>query len=181
MSDHNRFYLDKDALKAALKPYFIKAMDEIEDALIGIMKEEIGKSKAGATDWHEEMQGALKRVEESMTNDYIERKIGLAAQEPDYDYIRAMVVTFGAGSAVGRAPIHAGPYGRIVYNNDLDGQHPSRVVHEYDLPAEFNQKGYDWVTNAERRMGTLMQNKLDAVWGQIPDSVFTSCLRVIGG
>ena len=91
-----------------------------------------------------------------------------------------MVVTFGAGSAVGNPPIHAGPKGRSVYNDALDGKSSSAVVKEYDLPAGFNQRGYNWLSNAMTRMQTQFKMIMEGVWENIPDTVLSSNLLVMG-
>lgn len=165
---------------AALKPYFVEAMDEVESRLLEIMAQEINKSVAGDPKWREEMRGKLKRVREEIAEGYLKYAIGLGDEPDTYPYIRAMVVTFGAGSAVGNPPIQAGPEGRSVYNDALDGQRPSRVVKEDDLPAGFNQKGYNWLTNAMTRMQTQFRMIMEGVWENIPDAVLSSNLLVTG-
>ena len=94
------------------------------------------------------------------------------------DLVRAMIVEAGSGSAVGNAPIHAGPTGRSVWGNDVSGQHPSRAKSEYLLPAEFNQKGNQFVENAMRIMETAYGDITEFVFATVPDSVYYGNVQV---
>lgn len=84
--------------------------------------------------------------------------------------VRAMIVAYGAGKNAegGGDPIHAGPYGRDVWDGDVSGKHPSTAVSEYDLPDGFNQVGNQFITNALR----LVQNEFgERVAEAIPKEV----------
>ena len=48
------------------------------------------------------------------------------------------------------------------------------------MPAGFNQKGYNWLTNAMTRMRTQFRMIMEGVWENIPDAVLSSNLLVTG-
>jgi hypothetical protein len=89
-----------------------------------------------------------------------------------------MIVEAGAGSAAGNAPIHAGPTGRSVWDDDVSGQHPSRAKSEYLLPAEFNQAGNQFVENAMRIMQTYFGDITEFVFATVPDSAYYGNVQV---
>lgn len=66
--------------------------------------------------------------------------------------MKAMLIAEGAGSAAGGAPIHAGPPGRSVWDDDLSGKKPSTAKSEYNLPGAFNQPGNHFIDNAVKLM-----------------------------
>lgn len=86
--------------------------------------------------------------------------------------VRAMIVEEGSGSAVGNAPIHAGPFGRNVWDGNVSGKHPSRAKSEYTLPVEFNQKGNRFVPNAMKRMRSRFGDRTESAFGAVPDSTY---------
>lgn len=72
-----------------------------------------------------------------------------------------MIVLNGAGSAAGNPPITAGPPGREVWNDELNGKHASGAKSEYLMPKGFNQQG-----NLDRVIENtvkLMRTKFDSI------------------
>lgn len=172
------FYFDADLFKQKVRDYFIDWLDKQSEKLIDIMKSEIDKSVAGKEKWREELKANLKIVDKMVTNDYIEYGVGSDFSETSYEYIRAMVVSAGSGSAAGMPAIYAGPKGRTVFDDELAGTHGSNVLTQYDLPDGFNQKGHEWVANAMKIMSSYYQNELAAAWAAIPPSIVQSCLKI---
>ena len=83
-----------------------------------------------------------------------------------------MIVAAGSGSEAGNASIHAGPTGRSVWDEDVSRKHPSRAKNEYLLPAEFNQKGNQFIENTVRMMKTDFGNVTEAVFSSTQDGVY---------
>ena len=121
----------------------------------------------------------LSDMKDEALHDAIE---DLVAENLSGQYIplqqRAMIVEAGAGSAAGNAPIHAGPTGRSVWDDDVSGQHPSRAKSEYLLPAEFNQKGNQFVENTMRIMETAYGDITEFVFATVPDSAYYGNVQV---
>lgn len=92
-----------------------------------------------------------------------------------------MLISEGGGSAAGGSPIHAGPPGREVWDDDLSGKHPSRAKTEYDLPDAFNQPGNHFVQNAVKLMEKHYNDILADLAASIPDAVFYNAVRVSKG
>lgn len=89
-----------------------------------------------------------------------------------------MIIEVGSGTEAGNASIHAGPPGRNVWNAELSGRHPSEAKSEYDLPAEFNQKGNQFVENAVRIMQTEFGERTELTFASTPDSVYFGNVEV---
>lgn len=181
----NSLTMNDGALKAALKPYLLKALADAEDKFLELMEQEVMRTVEGGGPgkpaWRANVRDSLKVVEEMITDDYLEAKVGFDANATYTSFIKAMLISEGAGSAAGGSPIQAGPTGRAVWDNDLSGKHPSRAQTTYDLPAGFNQPGNHFVENAVRLMRVHFDDVISNAVDAIPDSVFASAVTVTAG
>lgn len=138
----------------AIRNHFLRAFRECEEWLLQKMEDEIVRTNygngPGKPAWREMLQKRMTIVDEIVTNSFFEGKVGLDADMIYSDFVKAMLIAYGAGSAAGGDAIHAGPTGRMVWDDNLDGQKPSSAQGWWDLPAAFNQPGNDWVNNAVR-------------------------------
>lgn len=184
----NTLSLNIDATLDAIKSHYIEAMQKAEDKLIQIMREEIQqttyKDAPGKPEWRNQISDMLQEVYRDITDDSIECNVGLPPDlenQCKYMFIRAMIISEGSGSQVGGFPITAGPTGRIVWNDALDGQNSSRAKSEYSLPNEFNQQGNHFVDNAIKRMRKHFSDILKEAAHALSPSVFYDNVTVSGG
>lgn len=146
----NSLVLDTRILVRRLKPYFNSAIEKFCDRLIEIMQFEIDKSSQSPTSWREEAKNNLKKEVVKITDDFIVYKVGLMYTPPDFQALRAMVVTYGV-----QRRVVFGPYGRTVFTgrrnrkertttDHLNGTKSSTYTGEPVRVYEFKTKGYDW-------------------------------------
>ena len=143
------YEFNEAAFKAALQPYLVEAMENATDELLKIMKINVHKTVhgdgPGKPDWRKELDSDLRRLYINVADYYVEGAVGTDYEVKSAEAYRAMVINYGSGSAIGDAPIHAGPEGRMVWDEDMTGKHPSTAKTEYDLPDEFNQVGNHFI------------------------------------
>ena len=137
----------------------------------------VGGGGPGKPAWRSELASKLDKVASSVSDSAVSMDFGYSPSGKA-DLVRAMIVEAGAGSAAGNAPIHAGPTGRSVWDDDVSGQHPSRAKSEYLLPAEFNQAGNQFVENAMRIMQTYFGDITEFVFATVPDSAYYGNVQV---
>ena len=131
----------------------------------------------GKPDWRKEIADNLDHIATAVTGDSVSMDFGYSPSGKA-DEVRAMIVAVGSGSSAGGSAIHAGPPGRSVWDGDVSGKHPSNAKSEYDLPAEFNQKGNQFVENAMRIMKTEFGMLTEIYMGSIPDHVYYGNVQV---
>lgn len=140
----NVISLNESALMADLKAEAQEALELEGERLLSHVRREVRRTTHGGApgkpEWRKEIENNLGHTATSVSDDHISMEFGYFTSDKA-DEVRAMLVEAGSGSAVGNPAIHAGPTGRSVWNDDVSGKHPSRAKREYDLPAEFNQKG----------------------------------------
>lgn len=177
----NQISLDEGALMAVLRDEAQNALELEGRKLLIHMKQEVQRTMDGGgpgkPNWRKEIAANLDRLAMSVSDTSVSMDFGYSPSDKA-DLVRAMIVEAGTGSAVGNAPIHAGPKGRSVWNNDVSGQHPSRAKTEYLLPPEFNQKGNQFVENAMRIMQTQFGEITEFVFATVPDSVYYGNVQV---
>lgn len=139
------------------------------------------KEAPGKPAWRKMIRESLEVVSETVTDDYMEAKVGLGSDILFTDFLKAMIVAYGSGNRVGNGSIEAGPPGRIVWDDNMDGQHPSRVEGNYLLPEEFNHTGNHFIQNAITLMRKHFKDTLDDAAASLPSSVFFNNLHVKGG
>lgn len=185
MSEVYQYQLDATKLKEGLRPYLIDAMDRASDALLRAMKINVherthvgrtGKGAPGDPAWRNELDRDLRKLYERYVDEVLEIGVGADYGEGTPELVRAMIVAYGAGSAAGNSPIHAGPAGRSVWNDSLTGKKASKVQDEYDLPDEFNQVGNDFVAQALKDTKDALNRIIEDAVKNIPNSVYMNAL-----
>lgn len=181
----NTLSLNGSALYSALENYYVDALQRAEDKLIEIMREEIQRTTNGGApgkpSWRNEISSMLRETYRVVANGYIEAEVGVPYEVSEgngYELVRAMLIAYGGGSAAGGEPITAGPHGRSVWNENLDGKHPSRAESTYQLPSGFNQRGNNFVENAMKRMNKHFNDILKDASASIPASLFYDFVSV---
>lgn len=190
----NSLVLDARILVRRLKPYFNSAIEKFCDRLIEIMQFEIDKSSQSPTSWREEAKNNLKKEVVKITDDFIVYKVGLMYSPPDFQALRAMVVTYGV-----QRRVVVGPYGRTVFTgrssfdrngakkgeggrktttNDFNGTKPSRYPLESEDVPELKTEGHDWLSGAFTNAKTHFEDALDNAFDRIPNDVFFEALTV---
>ena len=147
------------------------------------MKREVGRTTHGGAPgkpaWRDEIARNLTHVATAVSGDSVSMDFGYSPSDKA-DLVRAMIVEDGSGSAIGNDPIHAGPTGRSVWDEDVSGKHPSRAKTEYNLPDAFNQVGNQFVENAVRMMQTEFGRATEAVFATTPDDAYYGNVQVSG-
>lgn len=182
----NSLSLNEGALMAALKTYIVAAFHEAEDELLELMGKEVMRTVHGGGPgkpaWRSRTKEQLKVVEEQIADLYLEAKVGFDPSAAITDFIKAMIIDDGSGSAgpTGHC-IVAGPPGRSVWDDNIDGQHPSEAKSQYMLPGAFNQEGNHFIDNAVKLMKKHYEDIQAGIGSSIPDSVFYSAVIVSAG
>lgn len=176
MNEQFEFFFDKEKCLEEIQGHYEWALDQLGDLLLRWMQSEVIKTVdgngPGRPEWREAMRNKLKVISKDISEKYATVTVGLDVDSLVFtEFVRAMVVAAGAGSAVGNPPIEAGPLGRIVFNDNLDAQHASQVEDQYTLPDGFNQKGNEFVANAMKRMKTYAPRYVKALNRRILDSI----------
>lgn len=171
----NLISLDENALMAVLRQEAMDALELEGQRLQQHMRREVGRTThcgaPGKPEWRREISSNLEQTAAAMTDDSVSIDVGYSPSNKA-DEVRAMVVEAGSGSAAGGKAIQAGPNGRSVWNSELDGKHPSRAKSVYNLPAEFNQRGNQFVENAMKMMRTELGIQTEQAFATTPDSVY---------
>jgi len=177
----NQLSLDEAALMSILRDEAQNALELEGQKLLIHMRQEVhrtvGGGGPGKPAWRNELASKLDKIASSVSDSAVSMDFGYSPSGKA-DLVRAMIVEAGAGSAAGNAPIHAGPTGRSVWDDDVSGQHPSRAKSEYLLPAEFNQAGNQFVENAMRIMQTYFGDITEFVFATVPDSAYYGNVQV---
>lgn len=177
----NEISLDEGALLAILRDEAQNALELEGRKLLNHMRQEIQRTVNGGgpgkPSWRNELAANLDKLAASVTDSAVSMDFGYSPSCKT-DLVRAMIVEAGSGSAVGNAPIHAGPTGRSVWDDDVSGQHPSRAKSEYLLPEGFNQRGNQFMENAMRIMQTCFGDITEFVFSTVPDSAYYGNVQV---
>lgn len=148
----------------AIRQHFISALRDSEEVFLEIMEREVlrtvnggGPGKPG---WRASIRDRLDIVEETFTDSFLEGKVGLDNDLLYSDFVKAMLIAYGSGSAgLTGICMTAGPAGRIVWDDDLSGQGPSKVQEQRMLPSGFNQSGNEFIENSVR----IMKNRFTQI------------------
>ena len=179
----NEFALDEAGLFEAIRSHYVKAMEKAESKLISIMKKEIKNTTYGQSPgkpgWRNEISALLQTVYRDVADNYIESGVGLPDDLALNTIIKAMIIGYGSGfMAYGNAAggsssgsITAGPTGRLVWDNDMNAQHPSRAKSTYEIP-QFNQEGNHFIYNSMILMQKHFDDVLADASASLRDSVF---------
>lgn len=131
----------------------------------------------GKPEWRSEIERNLRSKPAVVTENGIAVEVGYTPSN-QAELVRAMVVEAGSGSAAGNDPIHAGPTGRSVWDDELSEKHPSRAKTVYNLPDEFNQEGNQFVENAMRIIESEFGTATDAAFAALPDEAYHGKVQV---
>lgn len=182
----NTLSLNVDACMADLKEHYKTALKEAENKFIEIIDQEVVRPNVGGgpgkPGWREAAKEHMNVLEERFVDNYLEADVGYDMKGAFSDFVKTMLILQGGGSAApGGSPITAGPPGRSVWDNNLDGKHPSSAKSEYTMPDGWNQPGNKFMENAVRRMQTFFYDIIDSANAKLPDSVFYDNVMVSAG
>ena len=177
----NEISLDEGALLTILRDEAQNALELEGRKLLNHMRQEIQRTVDGGgpgkPGWRNEIASKLNKLASEVSDSAVSMDFGYSPSGKA-DLVRAMIVEAGSGSAAGNAPIHVGPTGRSVWDDDVSGQHPSRAKSEYLLPAAFNQRGNQFMENAMRIMHTSFGDITEFVFSTVPDSAYYGNVQV---
>ncbi len=177
----NQLSLNEAALMSIFRDEAQNALTLEGQKLLFYMRQEaqrtVGGGGPGKPAWRSELAANLDHLATAVSDTSVSMDFGYSPSGKA-DLVRAMIIEAGAGSAAGNAPIHAGPTGRSVWDDDVSGQHPSRAKTEYLLPTAFNQAGNRFMENAMRIMQTFYGDITEYVYTTIPDSAYYGNVQV---
>ena len=177
----NQLSLNEAALMSIFRDEAQNALTLEGQKLLFYMRQEaqrtVGGGGPGKPAWRSELAANLDHLATAVSDTSVSMDFGYSPSGKA-DLVRAMIIEAGAGSAAGNAPIHAGPTGCSVWDDDVSGQHPSRAKTEYLLPAAFNQAGNRFMENAMRIMQTFYGDITEYVFATIPDSAYYGNVQV---
>lgn len=175
-----------------LRPYLIAAIENAADEMVEDMKRlvhttthvgQTGKGAPGDPAWRSELDRDIKRLWIEMGKNTIEAAVGADGGygEGSYSYVRAMLIAYGSGSRAHGAPgwnrhaaIHAGPAGRVVWDDDLSDQKVSESSYR-KMPLEFNQYGNDFINRAIELMEKKKEMVIKRAFENLPADLFQDC------
>ena len=175
--------INEGALVDAIKDHYIKALEKAESRLLSIMRKEIKKTtygdSPGKPKWRREISSLLQEVYREVTDNYIEFGVGQSDELAFNTFVKAMLITYGSGfmaysNATGgyaTGSITAGPPGRMVWDNDMAGKHPSKAKSTYEIP-QFNQEGNHFIYNSMLLMQKHFDDVLADASSTLKDSLF---------
>ncbi len=177
----NQLSLNEAALMSIFRNEAQNALTLEGQKLLFYMRQEaqrtVGGGGPGKPAWRSELAANLDHLATAVSDASVSMDFGYSPSGKA-DLVRAMIIEAGSGSAAGNAPIHAGPKGKSVWDDDVSGQHPSRAKTEYLLPAAFNQAGNQFMENATRIMQTFFGDITEYVYATIPDSAYYGNVQV---
>ena len=125
---------------------------------------------------------ALKRLYEEYTDSYLETGVGIVYTDT-YEMVRAMLIAYGSGSEavdpetgsnLGQEPIHAGPEGRMVWNDSLSAQHQS-TSSDRPMPDSFNQVGNMFPLRSIEEVKMVFGQIVERVFRTLPANAIADC------
>lgn len=171
---------DAEACKNALIQYFTDVLHEADEKYLGLMMQELFKVGDGPRDrsaritkWRRQVLLDMKEINIQIAKGKLESRVGVSDSN-DEIWRKGVILQKGGG------PNYAGPYGRIVWDDDYVGRHPSIVKAKEPgrrLPAKWKLTGKDWMENATRRMETFYKHYLARAESKIPDGFYAQFLR----
>lgn len=168
-----------------IKRHYIRHLAKAEDRLLELMEQEVLHTTHGQApgkpEWRNMVRDKLEVIEEVVTDQYMEASVGLDANILFTDFVKAMIIAYGSGNKVGNGSIEAGPTGRTVWDDNVDGQAPSKAQGNWLLPDEFNQTGNQFIRNATKLMRKHFDDVLAEASASLPSSVFYNNVQVKGG
>lgn len=177
----NKISMDVAGVKNAMLPYLRKALDVAEEKLIELMKQAIDETSTAPSKWRDSLKEDLKHVSDEVLNNQIKYSTGVEYAEGSGAWMRAMVIAYGMGiyGLTGQM-IWAGPYGRTVWDNDLEKKKPSEVTREHELYESWQHAGGWFIHNAMSNMEAIYKTTIESELRNMPASVFSSNIKVTG-
>ena len=174
------FVFDEAAFQELYGAKLKEAMEDAIDEVLKVAKQHIAETVKGAgpgkPKWRNELDDNYHRIKNELSGYVAEGLVG-----PDYTEInkivRGMIINEGSGSAVGNPPIHAGPEGLPVWDEDVTGQDGSKSKTEYDLPEEFNQVGNKFVKTTINECYDKVKSLLYGAINRLSMSQIESCFH----
>lgn len=176
-------------MRNVLRPYLLMAMEKATDELLKNMqfyaKDNVVGNGPGKPSWRDELANDLKRLYVEEVDSFIEGAVGADAGygEGSPWRTRAMLIAYGGGSAaidpethgsLGQEDIHAGPPGRVVWNENLDDQIVSESS-EHPMPTSYNQPGNLFPDVAAQELLLEFNNMKKQILGNIPADILQQC------
>jgi len=179
----NKISFDEAGFRNELMGYIRAGMDSFEKRYLEIMSDKIMKFEHTQYYFKTVVSNELKHIEEILTDGVLTYIAGFDAASADhFDLMKAYVIAFGMGS-LGKTgkPIHAGPQGRMVYDDMLSGQHPSEIPGEgWFMPDSWNHPGMDFVTatNNDPLVQTEFIKTFEMVCKNLPLNIVSKHIKV---
>lgn len=175
----NKISLDTAAVRRDMKPYIKQALDDAEEWLIELMWDAIDETSSAPHEWRDALKSDLHRVSEEALKDHIKYSVGVDYPEGTGAWMRAMVIAYGMGIyGLNGERIYAGPYGRIVWDNDLENMVPSQVENEHEIPMTWYHAGGWFIHNAISNLRTIYDDVIESAMANMPDAVFSKNVKV---
>lgn len=180
------FHARTDWMQKKLKPYLIQALEAATDEALKAMRihvtETSYKGEPGHSEWRQDVGRELKRLYAEQVDKYLESGVGLESPAM-YERVRAMLIAYGSGryamsetgSSLNQSPIVAGPYGRMVWNDELTGRHKSESYYG-PMPDDFNQFGNDFVHKAADDLKKVIDGVVERAFANLPADLISGCI-----
>ena len=114
----------------------------------------------------------MEEINIEVAKNKVESMVGVIGDKSDEIWRKGVILQTGGG------PEYAGPRGRIVWDDDYVGKHPSivRTKVPRKLPASWTLYGDNWLANATKRMKVYYGDYLAKAASKIPPGFFAMYL-----
>lgn len=167
----NKIGFNAAGFQAEILRLITRDLDNFADIIIDEMRKEIDLTDTKGY-FKEVVKGQLKVLSRNMAGAVITYLIGYPEDEVSFgDWMKAHVIAEGMGS-LGKTgvPVHAGPPGRLVWDNMLDNTIPS-TQQAHDLPDTWNHAGRPFVENAMRACKVFLPDILEGFVMNLPRDI----------
>ena len=178
----NKLTFDEKGFQDELLKYVQDEMDIFEKRYLDVMGDIIQKFPHTKKFFRETVAMALKHIETDLVGGVLTYVAGFNENNADpFDLLKAYVIALGMGDQAvgGGEPIYAGPNGRMVYDNYLEGQHPSRIPGVgWQMPPTWNHPGIDYVTETNNAVRSEFYAMLRNICSKLPDDIIAKHIKV---
>ena len=154
-----------------------EALRKASERLLEIMQKNVVRSLYGgplSSEWRQEVADALT-IALGRGNQYVLRQ-GVVLPDDDLIQLKAWLINYGVGSAHGGEPVHAGPKGRSVLDEDM--LPTESISREHAMPDRYNQTRNDWIEMSYDQMEHEFLGILEVEWNDISELDLSSCWDV---